>query len=257
MTIQPWLSDRDGALSAVLAQGPPPPVRAGRAALSRVVPISPPVVAASDLKRASVAEIRKHARRLATVSAAVGRTLQLPASDIDALRLGSLLHDIGKTAIAPKVLFKGGRLSAEEFAAVRSHTVNGDRLCARIPSLGRVRPIVRHHHERLDGSGYPDHLRGDDIPLLAQIVGIADVYDALIHSRPYKPAFDREHAMSILWRETQRGWRRADLLEALVDVVEREGDRLSLLCAVRRTDADLRGRTPEKALGPAAEEVVG
>lgn len=230
MSVQPWLSDAEGALSAVFAQALPPLARRTSARPAHEMP--PDVVGVSDLKRASIEEIRRHARRLAVVSAAVGQRLGLPASDLAALRLGSLLHDIGKMAVPPQVLFKCGRLSADEFAAVKYHTVIGDLLCARVPALRHVRGIVRHHHERLDGSGYPDRLEGDEIPFLAQIVGLVDVYDALVYPRPYKPAFDRDHAISLLWRETEMGWRRPELLDALVDVIERDGDRLSVMCGV-------------------------
>jgi putative two-component system response regulator len=174
----------------------------------------------SALERASIEEIRRHARRLAGFAAALGRHIRLAASELGVLRLGSLLHDVGKAAIPAAVLFKCGRLTAEEFAAVKFHPVIGDLLCARVPALAPVRPIVRYHHERLDGSGYPDGLVGDEIPLLAQIVGVVDVYDALVYSRPYKPPFDSDHAFSILKREADMGWRRGDLVDALFDVVE-------------------------------------
>ncbi len=180
----------------------------------------PDIGAVSALERASIEEIRRHARRLAAFSAAVGRHIQLSDDDLQLLRLGSLLHDVGKTAIPAHVLFKCGRLTDEEFAAIKFHPIVGDLLCARVPGLAQVRPMVRHHHERLDGSGYPDGLVGDAIPFLAQIVGVVDVYDALVYSRPYKPAFDSDHAFSILKREAEIGWRRDDLVDALIDVVE-------------------------------------
>ncbi len=202
MDLQSWLGDREAAAA-----------RARRAFLCDVGSVS-------ALERASIEEIRRHARRLAGFAAALGRRVNLSENDLHVLRLGSLLHDVGKTAIPPHVLFKSGRLTPEEFAAVKFHPIIGDLLCARVPALAPVRPIVRHHHERLDGSGYPDGLVGDEIPLLAQIVGIVDVYDALVYSRPYKPAFDSDHAFSILKREASVGWRRGDLVDALFDVVD-------------------------------------
>ena len=108
---------------------------------------------------------------------------------------------------------------------VRGHEaalVIGDRLCGELRALGRVRPIVRHHHERLDGSGYPDGLEGDDISLLAQIIGLVDTFDALTTARPYKPAFGRA-CYDELRKETRRGWRRRDLVDAFVSLVR--GDR--------------------------------
>ena len=101
---------------------------------------------------------------------------------------GGFLHDVGKIGIPDAVLLKRGPLAPDEFELIKQHTVIGDRLCGELRSLRKVRPIVRHHHERLDGSGYPDGLRGDATPLLAQIMGIVDVFDALTTKRPYKVA---------------------------------------------------------------------
>ena len=106
---------------------------------------------------------------------------------------------------------------------MEAHPVIGDRLCGDLRSLQRVRSIVRHHHERLDGSGYPDGLRGDDIPLLAQIIGIVDVYDALTTTRPYHAAQPPEAAFAELREEVRRGWRRADLVEAFIEIRQRRG----------------------------------
>jgi putative two-component system response regulator len=103
---------------------------------------------------------------------------------------------------------------------MKQHPLIGARLCGELRSLARVRPIVRWHHERLDGSGYPDGLRGDAIPLLAQITGVVDVYDALTTHRPYRPALSIGDACAILRDEVARGWRRRDLVDALVTLVE-------------------------------------
>lgn len=230
MNVETWLSDGDGALSAVFAHALPSLQGATSRTRTRTLP--PPPVGVTPLEQASIEESRNHARRLATLSSAVGRRASLAPADIDTLRIGGLLHDIGKAAVPAQVLFKCGRLSPEEFAAVKYHPIIGDLLCARVPGLESVRPIVRHHHERLDGSGYPDGLCGDDIPLLAQIVGVVDVYDALVCRRPYKRAFDRDHAFSILRRETQMGWRSAELVDLLIEVVETEGDWLSIVASV-------------------------
>lgn len=205
-----WVSH--GALAQMLA---PQPVHATTRQSDRARDVRLP-----PLQRVSVIETRRHARRLAAFAMALGRHIHLRERDLGVLRLGSQLHDIGKHAIPAQVLFKCGRLTAEEFAAVKCHPIIGDMLCARVPALASVRPIVRHHHERLDGSGYPDRLRGSEIPLLAQLVGIVDVYDALICTRPYKPAYDSAHAFDILRREVELGWRRADLVAAFIEVVE-------------------------------------
>jgi putative two-component system response regulator len=110
-------------------------------------------------------------------------------------------------------------LTRAEFEIVKQHTVIGDHLCGELRALKRVRPIVRHHHEHLDGSGYPDGLRGDDIPLLAQITGIVDVFDAVTTTRPYRPAESAESAQEALAREVAYGWRRADLVDAFTAMV--------------------------------------
>src|SRR5205807_5061799 len=126
------------------------------------------------------------------------------------------LHDIGKVGIPDAVLLKAGPLTTPELDMMRQHTVIGDRLCGELRSLKRVRPIVRHHHELRDGSGYPDGLRGDAIPVLAQIMGIVDVFDAATTTRPYKAGIAPEQACTELAQEAARGWRRADLVDAFV-----------------------------------------
>lgn len=160
-----------------------------------------------------------HCQRLAAYAVALGRDLGLGDDDLAALECGGFLHDIGKIGIPDGVLCKPGALTPAEYEVVKQHTVIGDRLCGELRSLKRVRPIVRHHHERLDGSGYPDGLRGDDVPLLAQIMGIVDVFDAATTTRPYKPAGSCERACEELIREGARGWRSPRLVEGFVSLV--------------------------------------
>ena len=160
-----------------------------------------------------------HCQRLAQYASALGRTLGLDEDDVSALTRGGFLHDVGKIGIPDAVLLKRGPLTPDEYELIKQHTVIGDRLCGELRSLRRVRPIVRHHHERLDGSGYPDGLLGDATPLLAQIMGIVDVYDALTSERPYRPALPLEWAAEELRREVARGWRRGDLVSTFLDQV--------------------------------------
>jgi putative two-component system response regulator len=160
-----------------------------------------------------------HCERLARYGVALGAAIGLDEEDRRALARGGYLHDLGKIGVPDRVLLKRGPLDAGERALIEQHTVIGDRLCGDLRALTRVRPIVRHHHERLDGSGYPDGLRGDDVPLLAQIVGIVDVFDALITERPYKPALSIDEACRALEDEARRGWRRHDLVEQFVALV--------------------------------------
>ncbi len=159
-----------------------------------------------------------HCHRMANYAAALGRRLGLPEEDLRALHRGGFLHDIGMLTIPDDVLRKPGALEPDEFELVKSHTVVGDTLCANLRSLQSVRPIVRHHHERLDGSGYPDHLAGDSVPLVAQILGIVDVYDAVTTQRPYQRAHSIEQAVFVLNQQVDKGWRRRDLVMAFAEL---------------------------------------
>jgi putative two-component system response regulator len=160
-----------------------------------------------------------HCYRMANRAAALGRRLGLSADDLQALYRGGFLHDIGMLAISDTVLRKSGALTAEEYALIKSHPVVGDQLCSKLRSLQAVRPIIRHHHEHEDGSGYPDGLRGDAIPLLAAITGIVDVFDAITAQRPYQDAQPEAKALSVLRHEVDIGWRRRDLVEEFTALV--------------------------------------
>lgn len=160
-----------------------------------------------------------HCRRLSAYATVLGRHIGLEADDLEALDRGGVLHDIGKVGVPDAVLLKPGRLTPAEFETMKAHTVIGDGLCGELRALQRVRPIVRSHHERLDGSGYPDGLEGDAVPLLAQVMGIVDVYDALTTWRPYKAPLAPEVACEELAAEAARGWRRQDLVSAFRDLV--------------------------------------
>lgn len=160
--------------------------------------------------------------RIANNATAIGRSIGLGSVDLQALHRGGFLHDVGMLAIPLSVLQKAGPLDQEELALVRSHTVKGDELCRNLRSLQSVRPIIRHHHERLDGSGYPDRLRGEELPLLAQIIGVVDVYDALTTPRPYQQTLTARQAIRVLRDQVDRGWRQQHLVETLASVI---GDR--------------------------------
>jgi len=153
-----------------------------------------------------------HCDRLATYSVALGTALGLPKSQLIALHRGGYLHDIGKVCVPDAILFKKGPLTEEEWVVMRSHTTRGVEICKPLKTLSLVLPIIRNHHERFDGTGYPDGLRGEEIPLLARILQIADIYDALTTARPYKPALSVEEAFQIMDDEVQRGWRDPELV---------------------------------------------
>jgi putative two-component system response regulator len=160
-----------------------------------------------------------HCERLSQQAVLLGRTLGLRSDDLHALDRGGYLHDVGKVGIPDAVLLKPGPLTPAEFALMKRHTEIGDRLCAPLQSLRHVRPIILCHHERLDGSGYPSGLRGDAVPLLAQIVAIVDVYDALTSRRPYRPALTPDEAARHVLREAQEGKFLRHHVEAFLDVV--------------------------------------
>jgi|YelNatPaOPRAMG01_1025707.scaffolds.fasta_scaffold21906_2 putative two-component system response regulator len=153
-----------------------------------------------------------HCERLAALSVALGRAIGLSTADLMALHRGGYLHDIGKVAIPDAILFKPGPLTSEEWEIMQTHTIRGEEICRHMKTLASVLPIVRNHHERWDGSGYPDHLKGDRIPLLARILQLVDIYDALTTPRPYKRAYSHEEAVQVLEGEARRGWRDPELL---------------------------------------------
>jgi putative nucleotidyltransferase with HDIG domain len=141
-----------------------------------------------------------HSERVSTLSVAIGRVLHLSESDIEVVRLGALLHDIGKIGIPDQVLRKPGKLTDEEFELIMEHPGLGARILSTIPFLQPHLPIVELHHERPDGLGYPKGLRGDDIPLLARIVHVADAYDAITSARAYRQGRSSDEALRELWR---------------------------------------------------------
>jgi putative two-component system response regulator len=147
-----------------------------------------------------------HCERLSEYSARLGEHLKLSEGQLIALRRAGVVHDVGKVAVPDSILLKPGRLTEEEWKVIREHPVVGERICAPLKSFRLVLPIIRHHHEKLDGSGYPDGLRGDAIPITARILQIVDVYDALTTERPYKRAFFITDALQTMKEEVAKGW---------------------------------------------------
>jgi putative nucleotidyltransferase with HDIG domain len=143
------------------------------------------LAAALDLRDPSV---QSHSEQVAMYATAIARHLHLPAARVELIRQAALLHDIGKLAVPDRVLFKSTRLSPEEYAAVKEHPVVGAGLLQQFTSLDAVAGFVLHHHEHFDGTGYPDRLAGEQIPLEARIVGLADAVEAMASARPYQPA---------------------------------------------------------------------
>ena len=149
-----------------------------------------------------------HPNRVANTAFHLGTRLGLHDSDLLALYRGGLLHDIGKIFVPDAILRKPGPLNAEEERQMRAHPVIGERIVKRLPSAADVLIIVRHHHERFDGGGYPDGLCGHKIPLLARIVSVSDAHDALASDRPYRARHNPEEAIETLMRGAGQQWDR-------------------------------------------------
>jgi putative nucleotidyltransferase with HDIG domain len=158
-----------------------------------------------------------HCERVAQHALAVARALGLDETAQTTIRLGAYLHDLGKVRVPHEILNKPGPLTREEFEVVQMHPVWGMELLAAVEFPWDLKPIIRWHHERHDGTGYPDRLRGDEIPIAAQIVGIVDVYDALTSARPYRPALSRQAALAEI--ERCRGWWSEAVYAAFVRVL--------------------------------------
>jgi len=157
-----------------------------------------------------------HCERLALLGVALGVAMGLAGARLVSLYRGGYLHDVGKVGIPDSILFKPGPLDADEWITMRSHTTRGEEICRHMKSLAPVLPIIRHHHERWDGSGYPDGLRGEQIPLVARILQMVDIYDALVSPRPYKKAFTPDQALALIQDETDRGWRDPRVVKAFL-----------------------------------------
>lgn len=156
--------------------------------------------------------ISGHCERLALYSVALGREMKLSDSLLSVLYHGGYLHDIGKIALPDSILFKPCSLTREEWHVMETHPVLGEEICSSMRTLRPVLPIIRSHHEKWDGSGYPDGLSGPQIPLLARVMQFADVFDALTTKRPYKEALPTTAALDILQRETQSGWHDPEIM---------------------------------------------
>ena len=165
-----------------------------------------------------------HCRRLSYFSVELGIRLGLGRNELLALHRGGYLHDIGKIGIPDSILNKTGELNEDEWRVMRSHVVRGEEICRPMKSLVNVLPIIRHHHEKWDGTGYPDRLKGNEIPVLARILQIADVFDALSSERSYKKALSMDQACRQLEKEAAAGWRDPELVPLFVNMLENESE---------------------------------
>ena len=153
-----------------------------------------------------------HCERLARYASLLGEHLGLATDKLIALKRGGYLHDLGKIQIPDEVLKKHGNLTPRDWEIMRQHPIIGEDICKPLRSLKLVLPIIRHHHEHWNGSGYPDGLRGPNIPLLARILQVVDVYDALRTARPYKPALSHDESAHVMAREAAQGLWDAELV---------------------------------------------
>lgn len=154
-----------------------------------------------------------HCERLVSWGENFGQFLKLSRPQMRNLQWGGYLHDIGKVGIPDAVMLKQGKLTLEEWEIMKQHVIIGEKICQPLRTMRGVIPIIRHHHERWDGTGYPYGLVEDEIPYLAQVFQMIDIYDALTSERPYKRAFTPEEALEILAQERDLGWRSPKLVE--------------------------------------------
>jgi putative two-component system response regulator len=164
-----------------------------------------------------------HVERVSNLAVELGSYMGLSDEEQDALRKGGILHDIGKIGVPDSVLNKAGPLTPEERMVIKQHPAQGAHICQKLKSIRGAIPIIRHHHERMDGTGYPDQLSGEEIPLLARILTVVDIYDALTTTRSYRKSLSHDSAMQILWEETRKGWWDKDVVQEFANMISEKG----------------------------------
>lgn len=169
-------------------------------------------------------KLRRHSERVAKYAGEVAEALGMDAEIHRVLTYGCLLHDIGNIGIPDSILLKPTGLTAWEFDEMKLHSIIGEQICRPLNSLEEVLPLIRNHHEKLDGSGYPDSLRGADISLPLRILSVTDVYDTLRCERAYRDAFTHEEAVNILHEEAKRGWWDEHIVIRLADLTAPQSD---------------------------------
>ncbi len=181
-----------------------------------------------------------HCDRLAHLSVVLGKALNLEYDDLEALRRGGVLHDIGKIAIPDKILLKPGKLNDDEWDIMRQHPAIGAYLCSALRTMRSTVDIVRCHHEKMNGSGYPEGLKGEEIPYLARIFQITDVFDALTSERPYKKPLPLDKVVEILEDETEKGYWDPDIVSIFIGIIKNTPELLtfSKQCQLAR-DAEI------------------
>ena len=161
-----------------------------------------------------------HCSRLSHYAGELGRHLHFDYENIVALERGGYLHDLGKIKVPDEILKKGTELTRDEWDIMKLHPVTGEAICQPLKSFRRVLPIIRHHHEHWNGSGYPDGIQGHNIPVLARVLQVVDVYDALVTARPYKPALSQSQARDTMLTEAKRGFWDYELVREFFSMLE-------------------------------------
>ena len=179
----------------------------------------------------------RHCERVSALAMQFGRSLDVCARDLEALRIASSIHDVGKVMLPDSILLKPGWLTLAEIRIMEQHTVEGERICSPLKSLRDVLPIIRHHHERMDGSGYPDGLRRSLIPYTARVLQVVDIYDALTTDRAYRKAVTVPRALTILSEEADRGWLDERLVNQFTSLMVPRRGTYALACAGRTRKA--------------------
>jgi putative two-component system response regulator len=175
-------------------------------------------IEAKDLK------LRRHSERVAKFALHIAEQMEIDEVAREQLRHGALLHDIGNIGIPDSILLKPAGLSQMEFDEMKLHPIIGAQIVRSLASAQAIRPLIRSHHEKLDGSGYPDGLAGEEIPELVKVLSVVDVYDSLRSERSYREAFTHEDAMEILTQEAERGWWDAAIVARLASLNVSEDD---------------------------------
>ena len=194
-----------------------------RAATERLEDATQVIFALANAVEAKDAYTEGHTERVGALADEVGRLAGLDDETREALRQGGVLHDIGKIGIPNEIINKAGRLTDKERIVMNKHPIIGERICEPLKSLRHLLPIIRWHHERLDGSGYPDGLKGSQFPVPSQILQLADIYDAITTDRPYHRARTRAGAIEFLYGEAKKGWRDAELVGLVARAAESLG----------------------------------
>jgi len=208
---------------------PPPPaemlarMRAAlrtRLATERLEDTSQVIFALANAVEAKDAYTEGHTERVGALAVEAGRLAGLEEDTLEALRQGGVLHDIGKIGIPNEIINKAGLLTQKERIVMNKHPIIGERICEPLKSLRHLLPIIRWHHEKLDGTGYPDGIAGSAFPVPAQVLQLADIYDAITTDRPYHRARTRASAIEFLHGEAKKGWRDSQLVELLGKAAE-------------------------------------